>query len=620
MGCVYLARERSLERFVAIKVLRPDLADAEGHRERFRREARIAARLSHPSILGLHSFGEVENLWYFVMTYVRGETLGQKIEREGLMPWSDGLRIFGQMADALDCAHRNGVVHRDIKPANILIDSESGQAILADFGISKIAGSGDSLTATGAVIGTPDFMSPEQVTGAPDVDERSDIYSLGAVAYLMLTGRAPFLNDTIGASVYRRLVEDPAPPNSIVPALPPDLSAVVEKCMARDRAKRWPTARSLKVALESIVAADRLPETVRDLPSFGPYAFLWAVSWGAFALFTQRSVSERALLLLVALVVPLGLVLHLWNGAARGMRFSDLVRVAAWPPEWWGMWWPRALRRPSDVWDRLPWIAKGVRVLLLALCPALILLILLRAQFAAYDSWVAIGEWAIFICGSIAVAGAFMWARRKGLAVDQSARLLLGPTLVSSGWNEPALMRLLAPASGKVRPPSGDAPADYLRAIREMLPLLEQTDERAAAQTAGVADETLRAIDNLDRELASISRDASPDEASRLASQLDSLHLTASGRADDRTELRDLVKHQLELVRRLQARREVIEGDRAHLVDLLRTLWTLVRAGADSGSRNSAPVERLLAICVEIRQELGTPPVAPRRPLAPFAT
>jgi hypothetical protein len=202
------------------------------------------------------------------------------------------------------------------------------------------------------------------------------------------------------------------------------------------------------------------------------------------------------------------------------------------------------------------------------------------------------------------LAAAVTWARRKGLSNQQAARLLLGPTLASSTWDEPAVLRLLAPASGKVRPPDGDAPSDYLRAIREMLPFLERTDGSAAGQTVRAADEALRAIDQLDRELESISRDAGPDEANRLASQLDVLEQGASGKADDRAELRDLVKHQLALVRRLQARREVLQGDRGHLLDLLRTLWTLVRAEADTSSRDSVSHERLIAICAEIHDEL----------------
>ena len=609
MGTVYLARERALERFVAIKVLRPDLAVAERHRERFRREARIAARLTHPGILGLHSFGEIDNLWYFVMTYVRGETLGERIRREGHLPWADAHRIFLEMADALDCAHRNGVIHRDIKPANILLDSETGKAMLADFGISKMPGAADSLTATGTIVGTPDYMSPEQVTGASDVDQRSDIYSLGAVAYVMLTGREPFRAETAAATLYRRLVEDATPIELLMPSTPADLAAVVRKSMSRDRAERWVDAKALKEALESIVAVDRLPDVVRDLPSFGPYAFIWSAAWAGLALFTNRSASERTLLIMVALIVPIGLVLHLWNGPGRGMRFVDLARIALWPPEWWGMWWPRRLRRPSDIWDRLPPIAKGVRALLVALCPVLLLLILLRARMSSdatvrYGLLVEVAEWSVFVAGTIAVTSAFFWAKRKGLALDQSVRLLLGPTLASPGWNEPALTRFLAPASGKVRAPDSSTPSDYLRAIREVIPLFRASRGDAGLRAVATAERLLKSIDKRDGELAALLRDAGPGEESRLASQLDSLESGGRGDTHERGELRDLVRHQLDVVRRMQGRREVVLRERAHLIDQLRALWTLVRAAGESEDGDSAVVDRLLVLCGEIRASL----------------
>ncbi|MEX2152063.1 MAG: serine/threonine-protein kinase, partial [Gemmatimonadaceae bacterium] len=248
MGAVYLARERSLERFVAIKVLSPDLAAAPESRERFRREARIAAQLSHPSILPLYTFGEVGGIWYFVMGYVRGESLAERLRLEGRLPWADALRILTDLADALECAHKRGVVHRDIKPANILLDDETGHTILADFGISKTSGLGDSLTATGVVVGTPDYMSPEQALGSPDVDERSDIYSLGAVAYKMLAGREPFAGINTAALMFRRLADDPMPLQAVAPAVPDAVATVVMKCLARDRDVRWPDARSLKGA------------------------------------------------------------------------------------------------------------------------------------------------------------------------------------------------------------------------------------------------------------------------------------------------------------------------------------------------------------------------------------
>lgn len=608
MGCVYLARERALERFVAIKVLRPDLAVAESHRERFRREARIAARLSHPGILGLYSFGEIDNLWYFVMAYVRGESLAERIKREGFLPWLDAHRIFTEMADALDCAHRNGVVHRDIKPANILLDSETGHAILADFGISKTPGVADSLTASGSIIGTPAYMSPEQVTGS-DVDQRSDIYSLGAVAYVMLTGREPFPGDNPGGSVYRRVVQDAIPMETLVPSIPSDLSAVVRKCMARDRDDRWGDARLLKEALTSLIAVDRLPDAVRDLPSFGPYAFIWAAGWAGLAFLTQRSGTERALLMLVALIVPIGLILHLWNGAGREMKFVDLVRIALWPPEWWGMWWPRALRRPSDLWNRLPWMAKSVRVLLIASVPALLLLILLRARMslntgARYQISFEIAEWAVFMVGTLSVASGIVWARGTGLSLDQSLRLLLGPTLASPGWNEPALKQLLTPESGNVREPDRDSASDYLRAIREMLSMMPPTGRDAGLRSVSTAESLLKTIELRDNEAATLSRDAGPREADRLIAQLDTLETDASSNTGERAEFRDLIRHQLDLVRRMQSRREIVLRERAHFVDLLRALWTVVRAAGDDREGDGGAVDRLDALCAEILREL----------------
>ncbi|HZK77755.1 MAG TPA: serine/threonine-protein kinase, partial [Gemmatimonadaceae bacterium] len=556
----------------------------------------------------LHSFGEIDKLWYFVMAYVRGESLAERVRREGFLPWLEAHRIFSEMADALECAHRNGVVHRDIKPANILLDSETGRAILADFGISKMPGVAESLTATGSIIGTPDYMSPEQVTGS-DVDQRSDIYSLGAVAYVMLTGREPFRADNPGRSIYRRVVEDAIPVETLVPSIPADLSSVVRKCMARDRADRWGDARLLKEALTSIIAVDRLPDAVRDLPSFGPYAFLWAAGWAGLALLTDRSVIERVLLMLVALIVPIGLVLHLWNGAGREMRFLDLARIALWPPEWWGMWWPRALRRPSDLWDRLPWMAKAVRVLLIASVPALLLLMLSRAQIALNaggqgQSYVDLAELAVFIIGALGVVAGIFWARREGLALDQSLRLLLGPTLASPGWNEPAMRRLLAPESGKVREPDRDSPSDHLRAIRELLPMMPATGRDAGLQSLQTAERVLKAIEARDSELATLSRDAGPQEADRLMAQLDALETDASANTGERAEFRELVRHQLDLVRRMQGRREVVLRERAHFVDLLRGLWKLVRSTGDTLDRDIGAVDRLQALCAEIRLEL----------------
>ena len=239
MGAVFLARERTLDRLVAIKVLRPDLAEAVESRERFRREARIAAHLFHPGILPLHTFGESGGIWYFVMGYVRGQSLAERLRLESRVSATDACRILSELSDALDWAHRHGVVHRDIKPANILIDDESGRAILADFGISKLTGGTDSLTITGVVVGSPHFMSPEQAVASDDLDARSDLYSLGAVAYTMLAGREPFAGTNAMDLMARRLLHDPPALSSVAPAVPVDLASVVMRCLARDPALRW---------------------------------------------------------------------------------------------------------------------------------------------------------------------------------------------------------------------------------------------------------------------------------------------------------------------------------------------------------------------------------------------
>lgn len=291
------------------------------------------------------------------------------------------------------------------------------------------------------------------------------------------------------------------------------------------------------------------------------------------------------------------------------MRLIDIVRRASCPPEWWTMWWPRSLRRRTDLWARLPWVAKGVRIFISLSFPALFFLILLRGRLspaaeAFYDSWIDVVDWTILAAASLAVAGGFLWARRAGVSIDQSLRLLLGATLTSPEWDEPALRRVLAPARGKVRAPDGEVPSDYVRAIREMLPLVAVNEGDAGLRTAGTAERLLKEIDLRDAELAKLSRDAGPEEENRLALQLDSLS-SPGGETREHVELRELVRHQLDIVRRMQSRREVLLRDRAHLVDLLRSLWSLVRVAGDSQNEETRVAEKLQVLCMDIRAELG---------------
>jgi hypothetical protein len=373
------------------------------------------------------------------MGYVRGQTLAERL-RTGRVAWLDALRMLVELADAVASAHRQGIIHRDIKPANILLDERTGRAMLADFGVATVARADDE--PRGAIVGTPDYMAPEQRHGHA-VDERSDVYALGLVAFEMLAGRPT-----------RDAEHDVAAILDAAPDAPPSFVAIVMRCLAQHPDDRWRGGSDLKDALERAAAdaAQPLPESVRDLPSFGAYAVLWAAAWSVFALMQGHEPSERALLLLIAFLVPLGLGIHVWNVGRPGLRVSELARVAAWPPEWWGMWWPKALRRPTDLWPRLPLIARVVRVSLSAvflLVPGLIVLrqwLQRRGGDGVDWQWFLVAQATVVVLAGAVVIVALEWTRRRGLSGGETARLLFGATTESSSWRSPSLARLLVPA------------------------------------------------------------------------------------------------------------------------------------------------------------------------------
>jgi len=253
MGVVYRARDERLQRRVAIKVLPPELAFQQDIRQRFTREAQTAARLSHPHIVPIHSVGEGQGLVYFVMGYVDGESVAARIRRRGSLPVEEARRIMMETADALSAAHALSVIHRDIKPDNILLEGTRGRVMVTDFGIAKAlsATSGATLTGIGVAIGTPAFMSPEQAAGERDIDGRSDLYSLGVVAYQMLTGALPFNAPSV-AGILMKQITEPAPDLRVKrPETPEDLAQAVGRCLEKDPESRWATADALRRALES---------------------------------------------------------------------------------------------------------------------------------------------------------------------------------------------------------------------------------------------------------------------------------------------------------------------------------------------------------------------------------
>jgi len=248
MATVYLAEDLRHHRKVALKVLRPEIAAALGS-ERFLREITTTAHLTHPHILPLLDSGEAGGTLFYVMPYVEGESLRGRLVREKQLPLDDAVQIAREVADALGYAHAHGVVHRDIKPENVLL--ESGHAVLADFGIAKaIAAAGSTrLTETGLAVGTPQYMSPEQVASEGDLDGRSDLYSLGCVLYEMLAGEPPFTGPSVQAVVAKRL-STPAPRVSILrDRVPAHVEEALDTALARSRADRFPTAARFAEAL-----------------------------------------------------------------------------------------------------------------------------------------------------------------------------------------------------------------------------------------------------------------------------------------------------------------------------------------------------------------------------------
>ena len=249
MGIVYLAREVHLDRLIAIKLLPPERLSQPTLRERFLREARLAAKLSHPNIIPIHAVEETGGFVYYVMAYVEGETLAERVRARGPLTTTEGTRVLREVAWALAYAHAQGVVHRDVKPDNILIEAATGRALVADFGIAAAAG--DS-TGEG-VAGTPEFMSPELALGR-DVDARSDLYALGATAFYAFSGRLLFVGKTATEILAKQVTEAPASLGSMGLTVPRKLAALVDRCLAKDREQRPASAQALAdqlgVALE----------------------------------------------------------------------------------------------------------------------------------------------------------------------------------------------------------------------------------------------------------------------------------------------------------------------------------------------------------------------------------
>jgi len=312
MATVYLAQDLRHHRQVAIKVLREDLGASIGP-ERFQREIEIAARLHHPHILPLYDSGVADRLLFYVMPYVAGESLRDRLAREGELPITDAIKILREVADALAKAHGVGVVHRDIKPDNIMLADR--HALVADFGVAKAvseATQAGGITTVGVALGTPAYMAPEQAAADPNTDHRADIYAFGVLAYEMLNGAPPFVGKTAQAVLAAHLTEAPAPVTQRRPSVPAPLAELVMRCLEKKAADRWQTADEIVTRLEAMGTPSGGMEPTRSM--------------SASAAGPGRSTGRWLVAALVAVVVGVGGWLALRPSSGPGLD-AGLVAV-----------------------------------------------------------------------------------------------------------------------------------------------------------------------------------------------------------------------------------------------------------------------------------------------------
>jgi hypothetical protein len=613
MGAVYLARDLTLDREVAIKVVKTD-ADAREVYDRFRREAKTAAKLSHPNIVPLHAFGEVEGMPYFVMGYVRGESLEARLRRDGKVPEDEARRVLAEIADALDHAHRQGVVHRDIKPDNVLLEDESGRALLTDFGVARALGSGGTLTRAGSVVGTPHYMSPEQAA-ARDIDGRSDIYSLGVMGYAMLSGRLPFEGSTAADVLTKHLTQEPPPLRSLAPTLPDSTVMAVERCLAKDPARRWPDARSLKLAL-GVNEEPQLPDTVRAVEGQGVlFAIITTFMMLALAGAPGHPWPPGAL------VIPIIYAYATFRMRREGLPIGETQRAIWREPSWWPSWYPRGLRRRGSVWDRLPAAVRQSRAWPLVICAsAFVFTAGLKLLYAVwgwrrFPTAFHLGMLAIDVLGfggllvlwPVLMSRARRALERQGLDPADARRVVFTvPPSRASFWARPHIAAVLAPAARPEPSRRSDSPHDQLQSILRHASELSGPLRPLGAEAAAAARQLIAAIEHADREIAELARNLEPGEEERLADKIEAL-APVPGHSDENAPMRQLLEKQLELIRGLSGRIEEAREARSRRVEMLKTLAlhlaSLHARSAATPSEVLSVSDRVRALCDDIGRQ-----------------
>ena len=612
MGIVFLARDVALDRLVAIKLLPPAQAAQAGLKERFLREARTSAKLSHPNIVPIHVVEEAAGLVFFVMAYVEGETLGQRLRTKGPLSPVTGARVLQEVAWALAYAHLRGIVHRDVKPDNILIEQGTGRAMVSDFGIAR-AGETSGSTAVGEIIGTAQYMSPEQASGET-VDGRSDIYSLGIVGYYALSGRLPFDAPEVSALLAMQITM-PAPPlSSVAPGVPAKAAQAIDKCLAKHPDDRWPTGEAFAEALAEGTAVVRgIPAPIRVWLTRGqtarPLLYLWSVALGEGALISLiNGVSPAGPLGLLGITWGVFLINRVYRTQqvlAVGYTVDDL-RVAL---QQYIEHRKEELAFQYDYDREPPWWAKAIRWTTIGAL-GVNAGALLSALWTTSPEGIVRLAWIFFGSSAVALGGAFIgwiWpgkkiTKRRDAGLEFRLKLMGSPLgklitkLATLGLKTRAL-----PAPGSHRPTElaiGVAADQIFESLpketRKELKDLPNLVRRLEAEAQG----TRARVDELNAMIAGLG-----DEA--LLAHSTSLRESPAGAVvkDQQTQLRaDLIARREQAAQRLAVSVAALENIRLDLLRLKAGVGTVDQLTTDLDAARDLQAEIDLAI--ESRREV----------------
>lgn len=604
MGIVFLARDVALDRLVAIKLLPPALSANAELRERFLQEARTAAKLSHPNIVPIHSVEEHGDIVLFVMGFVDGESLGERVRRRGPLPIDEATRILQEVSWALAYSHQHGIIHRDIKPDNILIDKATGRALVTDFGIARVADSATA-TATGMVLGTVRYMSPEQATGEP-VDHRSDLYSLGVTAFFALTGQLPFDAPTTAGTLALQLTQSAPPVTTLRDDVPQALARAVDRCLIQDPNERFSSGEELAAAigasLQHAPVAQQILNVVREARQVGIQGGAMAVVLSYVLLFMENLEGFGLIALSVAALWVGGLV-NVGKTARKaltdGFSFDDvrwaLLREAKEEAEHRGKL--RGLQLPRSNLER--WVARIFGPLAAMLGVGLIVLALSHLGPSVGDILVQLTPGVLCILGGVVVASfGFQrpWAIRiRSVIGAGKARPDVWSRLMA-GWLGQAIFAIAGTGMGKKTglAPAGPDPTEVVvgNAAADLFSEIPQELRRRFSSVPSLIERLEKHAGTLrqrDAELAKALADVGTPGPSGSLPGADIANRKASAAAELEAA-RDQVKDRLALtVAALEAIR----------LDLLR-----LRAGVGTADDLTGDVERARQIGADVDAEL----------------